>query len=531
MLKKSLIIFIFLMQSFNLSGLYLADVEENDQSEAKALDKEQESFLCISEHLQKASTYCLDCGSWFLNKASNWLSQNTVTGEPALEKECIERKKSGCYKYLQAGTLVLPLVYALISGTATEEIIGHHLPLYLFYFGFDVSEYIADLVLKNKNKEQIKTIIRKGKMAQGALFLSLAPLRFAEAHFINLLTNEVAAKCSKNISDNETTKNIAYFALKNGIRALLIFADTIRFNFPTTGYSDYPEYCGKAHYLHEKMLSNDEQEIDYALNMAWIYREKNNNTYVFPERDRSGVYIEDSIRGWAEKHRDKKVIFWTDSTFSNPEQIKATENLFEAISQKLSCDNCVVLDDYAALEEYKRNSDIFSAKVSLYFRADFLRLIASLIRVKECKNYCYDIYTDVDILSIDKINLFDEHTMIKLVNNGLIMVEELAVPYGIENSFHMLSNHQPLMITAIENMVKENYNYVREEISWERPIEPQGIFKAIGNIFSEFSYLKGQPKLFFKKKLAKINGVEQEVIFFLAPGKTMEVPPICGDYY
>ncbi len=191
MLKKSLIIFIFLMQSFNLSGLYLADVEENDQSEAKALDKEQESFLCISEHLQKASTYCLDCGSWFLNKASNWLSQNTVTGEPALEKECIERKKSGCYKYLQAGTLVLPLVYALISGTATEEIIGHHLPLYLFYFGFDVSEYIADLVLKNKNKEQIKTIIRKGKMAQGALFLSLAPLRFAEAHFINLLTNEV----------------------------------------------------------------------------------------------------------------------------------------------------------------------------------------------------------------------------------------------------------------------------------------------------------------------------------------------------
>lgn len=192
----------------------------------------------------------------------------------------------------------------------------------------------------------------------------------------------------------------------------------------------------------------------YSLNLMWINKAINpENKYIFPEVERNGKQIITQVRQWAELNPDVKLHFWYDSNFTTPEQIHNTEaiiNMLEEYNKSINRRNAkIVLKDLREFfNTFTGNKLIFSSGIPLYFRLDLLRLMVSLDEVRHCQQSCYSFYSDVDVTPTNLESLMTEATKVNLSEIGLAFKSDIGGHF--ENSFHVLSNQQPLMLKALE---------------------------------------------------------------------------------
>ncbi len=300
--------------------------------------------------------------------------------------------------------------------------------------------------------------------------------------------------------------------------------------------------------------------FEYSVNLLWINKDINTDkNYVFPAVDRNNIRIISSISNWAEKNPQAVLNFWFDSQAVTDAQIQSTAELFYSFNKQFNRaeDKKIKLKDIRTLPEIANNQEVFSSKTPVYLRADLARLIASLGTLKECRNQnedleidCYFVYADVDVTPVNKIELFDEKTLSLLKENGMVLHDGNN---GLENSFHIISNHQPSMHKALQEAaininIERAKNFIKGS-SWIRARGlAESVFASIYWVFSYFYHLENRAKLYsegnevdknidnthiFKPEYQNAFGLE--IIYPNGkpetPTKKMEAPDIQGRYY
>jgi hypothetical protein len=228
------------------------------------------------------------------------------------------------------------------------------------------------------------------------------------------------------------------------------------------------------------LISGSAFSIQYSTNFMWTNESINNdNQYVFPTvRKKPGwdINVVDWMRNFLRGNPEGDYRFWYNKKTVTPQQIKNTESLFKDLRQEFGGKVSLVLRDTNDLALVKASTKIFTDPRITYTKVDLLRLIAALDYLEGCgKTECVFIYADVDNgyvknestkvlepLSLTEENLFynqEFQSFKKHYQDTTTPLDDLKRSGIImrmgENSFFMISNHQPAMLQAIRTAVVE----------------------------------------------------------------------------
>lgn len=242
------------------------------------------------------------------------------------------------------------------------------------------------------------------------------------------------------------------------------------------------------------LFSFSAQTLTYSTNFMWINKKPNKaDAYVFPDiRRKAGwdVNIQEWIMAWLKANREGNFVFWYDKNSVSDQQIVNTQNLFSMWEEFELDGGKIELKDIRETSTVTNNWKYFSDKTPIYLRLDLLRIAIGLDYINKCQGECAFIYADIDkgidsyskfngyrfdsvpagvtlgdpikerngkfkFLNLSKEGLFDSTTMENLKKTGFIMRS------GPENSFFILSSHQPTMIKALDEVViKSNFKAI-----------------------------------------------------------------------
>lgn len=247
------------------------------------------------------------------------------------------------------------------------------------------------------------------------------------------------------------------------------------------------------------------QELNYTINLMWINRVfEPDQKYIHPSIDQHELEVNllNTAFKWATLNPNATVCIWYDSAFITPQAVQNTQEIIN--TYKCACPSaCVELKDVRDLPMVQAYPEIFSDKLPVFFRADLLRLIASVHLLKESNVCGCFIYADLDIKPISHAELFNSQTIKDLQEFGIIVDEEQYSPYGFENSFHILSNQNALLMQAIEQMLIElsmirAKHALRGEVtslympqSGPMKVIQESIFRAYQNMFEYYCHIAG----------------------------------------
>lgn len=260
----------------------------------------------------------------------------------------------------------------------------------------------------------------------------------------------------------------------------------------------------------------------------WIYRsgpEERTAGYIFPSQHER-VPIADRIFDWAQKNPNAPINFWYDPVFVSEEEVENTQTLFRKMNEDLSRkpSNKISLSNLRQipLVRDKSYSEVFSKATPTYFRADTLRLIATLHTLESCPQFadCYFVYSDLDVKPMDKAELFDDETLDNLNKFGLVFARD-GLQYDMENSFHIVSKHKENLLWALENsLIKVNLERAKHALKGSlvnavhlHRNQPQAqalsqiIYDSIPYMMMVYYHLEGLGKLkLLQKKVNRDSG-------------------------
>ncbi len=323
----------------------------------------------------------------------------------------------------------------------------------------------------HKTSQQILSGIKE---AQTSVFMSFFPAKILAAFLADRLANEIAAKISKNIHTSEHNKNVIFFTAKNLSRLGFIIINNTTIGFLLAGKSDYPDDFSKAFEQHMKLINN---EAEYSINLSWINQKIDPKAhYIFPSHDRHGTDIFSSLLDWSKNHPQAPINVWYDPRFTTAKQIESTSELFRTHNQSCLEGKCgaLKLQDISASQIYVNNPDVFMNNNNqniirnyIWNKVDISRLsLASEILSRCEKNkVCYVVYTDIDVFARGFSKLFDLETIEKLTHIGMVLHGVMVPSKQGENSFFIMSNHQPLMIKAIDKVIDVSIQYLRNALN------------------------------------------------------------------
>lgn len=171
----------------------------------------------------------------------------------------------------------------------------------------------------------------------------------------------------------------------------------------------------------------------YSINLMWIDRDCNQNPSTY-------AYVLIRVYQWAWIHKGVSINLWIDNVMTSIHNIDALRNPvgFNVI-------------DIRSLPLVKKYAELFTSKISVYFRADLLR-IAATINYLENRQDDYFVYSDIDVEPMDKDELFDKITLNTLENSGIVLAAYEETVF--ENSFHIVAN-KPNVLKAINTFIIE----------------------------------------------------------------------------
>lgn len=186
---------------------------------------------------------------------------------------------------------------------------------------------------------------------------------------------------------------------------------------------------------------------DYSINLMWI------------NKDKKSTYPSDlsaRLLSWKELHHN--INLWYDTV--PPKHIDG-----------------INLSDIRKLKIVQDNQHIFNENISVYFRVDMLR-VAATIHHLDITGDKYFVYADFDMEPMNKQSLFDDETLTKLDNTGIVLAEAKGTMF--ENSFHIVANN-PNVFKAMKIMLLD-LNLIRAANALSHKL-------VMGNTIGTITYL------------------------------------------
>lgn len=192
----------------------------------------------------------------------------------------------------------------------------------------------------------------------------------------------------------------------------------------------------------------------YTVNFMWINRSLNTDQqFITPAVDKHELQEKDlqGVLKWAEKTQYGLVTLWYDSAVTTQKAVEKTKQVIQNSeslwSRLLGKRAPIQMRDVRTLEYVKNNPEAFSEELPVYFRADLLRVVATVERLEK-ERYPYFVYNDLDIEdTFNHKELFDPQTQEYLRKYGIVCRE-----YGhrFENQFHIVSKHKKNLLEALK---------------------------------------------------------------------------------
>ena len=283
----------------------------------------------------------------------------------------------------------------------------------------------------------------------------------------------------------------------------------------------------------------------YSINVMWINRKLNiDQKYIYPAKNQAELYekLIDPIIKWAIKNPGRTVNFWYDSQVTTAAAINNTKYLIWLEQLKQLRFTTVVLKDIRDLQKVRECPECVTPNVPVYFRADLLRVIATIETVKAAPGR-YFIYTDLDMKPISDAELFDSKTRIKLAKYGLVLanafLDKKCNAASWENGFHMVNPQKTTMLAAmndvlVDSSIKHLRTVIERDPKFEiRRIEGSHVFQQYNLMWLHF--LKQEGVIFEEKgwitPAKHIKNYEEDYAKGLAvTNKIMVRPGLSGNY-
>jgi hypothetical protein len=181
----------------------------------------------------------------------------------------------------------------------------------------------------------------------------------------------------------------------------------------------------------------------YSVNLLWVNDndDKANKPYLCGnanEKEYRDKCLGPALKWRSALGKEPKIYLWYDSLFTNDAALNKAQQDFGGH---------VVLRDVRLLDLVKRDPEVFSARVPIYFRVDLLRVIlAQESAIKREDRYI--VYADFNVPPLHEAQLFDSETKDLLNLYGLVMAKNENPDDKFENGFFILDSENQAMLQA-----------------------------------------------------------------------------------
>lgn len=298
----------------------------------------------------------------------------------------------------------------------------------------------------------------------------------------------------------------------------------------------------------------------YSINLIWINRKlQTSQTYIYPSEVENDKKYFNTIITWAKKNPDSTIHLWFDSRTTQPEAVKNTQAAFNEEVAKFGKNIAKIeLNNIRDLSIVKKNPDIFSENMPVYFRADLLRAVLAEEILRQNKTGCF-VYTDFDVKPLTKAELFDKKTLENLKKYHFVMAKETN-RLGFENSFQIFTYDETLLKAASTMLIEANLMRARsflEELRHGnffakdsmalkiyRAGHQENIFYSYPLMYAYWAQLQNKEPLFLpcadkpfdeKRDASKLDEITQVIMLrssakdyiarFPIPTKQISIPP------
>lgn len=301
------------------------------------------------------------------------------------------------------------------------------------------------------------------------------------------------------------------------------------------------------------------KQPEYSINLMWINKKLNPVQADIHPIDKDEE-VKKHLSEWAKGNPKSEVCYWYDSAMTSPEAVKHTKEYIDTQNKKKSGAS-IQLKDIRSVPAVSKNTDVFSDKVPVYFRADLARVVAGMHTVKKTKKPF--VYADVDVTPMKEEELFDSQTKRYLDQYGIVMDANGSDTF--ENSFYILGNNSEFNKTMKKALVKPSVAYARAHFNAKDNINPQFVYYIHNIMFCMYYQIKGWGTTLYTKPYAgyktydfekygfdklnswsikgknrtrsicfrpnNVNEVIMKAGSIWAPTKKMQSPPRNGNYY
>lgn len=241
-----------------------------------------------------------------------------------------------------------------------------------------------------------------------------------------------------------------------------------------------------------EIIHQSNQKTNYSINLMWIAKQLDstkNDIFNSPDEVTLKSKFLDPIFLWAEKNPKIHIRVWYDSHFVSEKSIKNTQmKIDEMISKNNDTQGLIQLTDLREIPLLSQEAEIFSEKTPLYFRADLLRIIATLYSLSTSKSDSYFVYADFDVSPMSKSELFDQETLDNLKKFGIVLT---YTDDGYENSFHIVKGDNLNVLEAFD-FLGVQFNLKRAKNVLNGKFETKEIPKSTALqqiVFNSYEYL------------------------------------------
>jgi hypothetical protein len=240
--------------------------------------------------------------------------------------------------------------------------------------------------------------------------------------------------------------------------------------------------------------------LSYTVNLEWINKKLDQDQrYIYPAKSEKQLQEKflDPLFRWSAITQGGSVNLWYDSAVTSAKAVENTQQLIDRHNKKNPEYAPIVLRDVRTLPIVKKNSEVFSDKMPIYFRVDLLRAIIAHHEASYGKRP-YSVYADLDMYPISAPILFDERTTQKLRKYGIVMAHSGTMKY--ENGFQIISNHKSNLLTAMKQaLIKPALMFASRALQEKRKIDPERVYYQYDSMFKYFYHLEGRGTLWVCK--------------------------------
>lgn len=241
----------------------------------------------------------------------------------------------------------------------------------------------------------------------------------------------------------------------------------------------------------------------YSVNLMWINKTMNTHQhYIRPAQDEKDLFalFLRPIFTWASlTSPDTSINVWYDSETTCQTAVENTRSLIQQEAQQNPHWAHIELKDIRNLPTISQYSDILTNALPVFFRVDFLRVLAA-IETLATKTDKYFVYADLDVEPLTGPDLFDYHTLDNLQKYGTVMARDGNL--GFENGFFIINKEHPHIIQALKKFIIESYTLeARSKLIDGTSLNypwPQTIYYGYPDMFKYLYWLSNQGQLFLR---------------------------------